>query len=160
MKIPRNASRVTSRNEIFVVILITFVKLMNSLLSRIIKFFSSSMLRIHEARRIRNTSARITLRNRMVQSLGLIVSLHATKCCQIRTMPSEMKHIQLRVYTYVMEGWRRKITVGAVIFWPSIGSNRIMNRESWTYGGRLYFYCDPRSIYSLFCWGQYHWGEA
>lgn len=59
MKIPRNAAnvRVASRNEIFVVILITFVKLMNSLLSRIIKIFSSSMLRIHVARRISEARA-------------------------------------------------------------------------------------------------------
>lgn len=49
---------------------------------------------------------------------------------------------------------------GRAIFRPSIGSNRIMKRESWMYGGRLYFYCDPRSIYSLFCWGQYHWYEV
>lgn len=80
---------------------------MNSPLSRIIKknlfLIIAKMprpnLRDHgEA----HAGARISLRNRMVQSLGPIVSLLATKCYQIRTTRSEMKRIQARVY--VMEG--------------------------------------------------------
>lgn len=121
-------------NEIFIVRLSSWNISEALAYARIIKILFSVASRLHA--RIYETRAHESQsdgRAEDSQSLDLTVGLHATKRWQVRTMKRNEAYIATRVcarertagVTRQREGGRERLSSD-----PSIGSNRIMKRES------------------------------